>query len=114
MVLVFRHFFYRNYVGLSIWPFIILKSSDLKKDQVLINHERIHLRQQKEMLVIPFYLFYFVEWVVRSLYYFDFYKAYQNISFEREAYCNEKDLDYLKTRPFFGFINYFSSNYSTV
>jgi hypothetical protein len=30
--------------------------------------------------------------------------AYRNISFEREAYANEKDLDYLKRRSFFGFL----------
>ena len=109
MIVVFKHFFYRNYVGLSLWPFIILKSTALKDDQVLINHERIHLRQQAEMLIIPFYLLYLMEWVVRSVLYLDFYKAYQNISFEREAYKNEKDLNYIDNRPAFAFFRYFSN-----
>ncbi|MGI9547736.1 MAG: hypothetical protein ACR2MM_10890 [Flavobacteriaceae bacterium] len=112
MILVFRHLFYRNYVGLSLWPFIILKNTDLKRDLVLINHEKIHLQQQKELLIIPFYLLYFIEWIIRSLLYFDFYKGYQNISFEREAYFNEKNLNYLNQRPAFGFLKYVNSKNS--
>ena len=106
MILVIRHLFYRNYVGLSLWPFIILKDTELKEDTVLINHERIHLRQQQELLILPFYLFYISEWLIRSLIYFSFYKAYQNISFEREAYYNERNLEYLNTRKAFSFIKY--------
>ena len=109
MIVVFKHFFYRNYVGLSLWPFIILKNTALKDDHVLINHERIHLKQQAELLIIPFYFLYLLEWVVRSILYLDFYKAYQNISFEREAYRNEKDMNYIHKRPFFAFLKYFSN-----
>jgi hypothetical protein len=106
MILVFKHLFYRNYVGLSLWPFIFLKHPELKKDQVLINHEKIHLRQQRELLILPFYLIYISEWLLRSLLYLDFYKAYQNISFEREAYFNQKNLNYLKQRAPLGFLRY--------
>lgn len=106
MILIFRHFFYKNYVGLSLWPFIILKDTRLKDDAVLINHERIHLKQQQELLLLPFYIFYIMEWLLRSIVYLDSYKAYQNISFEREAYHNEKNMDYLKERKIFSFIKY--------
>ena len=106
MILVFKHFFYKNYVGLSLWPFIFLKNDALKEDMVLINHERIHLRQQQELLIIPFYIFYLIEWIIKSIFYMDRYKGYQNISFEREAYHNEKNLDYLNERTFFSFIKY--------
>ena len=106
MILIFRHFFYKNYVGLSLWPFIILKDNTLKEDVVLINHEKIHLKQQKELLILPFYIWYITEWLIRAVVYFDRYKAYQNISFEREAYYNENNLDYLKQRKFFSFIKY--------
>ena len=68
MILVFRHFFYKNYVGLSLWPFIFLKNRSLKNDDILINHEKIHLRQQKELLIIPFYILYLLEWSVRTIY----------------------------------------------
>lgn len=106
MILVFKHFFYKNYVGLSLWPFIILKHDKLKNDKDLINHEKIHLRQQKELLIIPFYIFYVLEWALRSLFYFDTYKAYQNLSFEREAYKNEKIPDYLEKRKPYNFMKY--------
>ena len=106
MILVFKHFFYKSYVGLSFWPFIILKHDALKEDTVLINHERIHLKQQIELLILPFYLLYVSEWLLRSLFYLNFYKGYQNISFEREAYYNEHDLDYTRKRKFFSFIKY--------
>lgn len=106
MVLVFPHLFHKNYVGLSLWPFIIVKHRELRKDRVLLNHERIHLRQQREMLILPFYLWYFVEWALRTLWYRDSYMAYRNIGFEREAYAHEGDLDYPARRKAFGFIAY--------
>ena len=105
MILISRLFFVKNYVGLSLWPFIILKNSSLKQDMVLINHERIHLKQQRELLLLPFYVFYILEWIVRCMY-FDSYKAYQNISFEREAYANERNLNYITKRKPFRFIKY--------
>ena len=106
MIFVFKHFFYKNYVGLSLWPFIFLKNDSLKEDIVLINHEKIHLQQQKELLIVPFYIFYIIEWIFRTVFYFNSYKAYQNISFEREAYYHEKNLDYLNDRKAFSFIKY--------
>ncbi|MFK5973707.1 MAG: hypothetical protein QM485_10555 [Flavobacteriaceae bacterium] len=106
MILVFKHVFYKNYVGLSFWPFIIVKSNSLKDDRVLINHEKIHLRQQQELLILPFYMFYIFEWLLRSIFYMDRYRAYQNISFEREAYANEKNLEYPSKRKAYSFIKY--------
>ncbi|UWX54387.1 hypothetical protein NYZ99_15815 [Maribacter litopenaei] len=106
MILVFKHFFYRNYVGLSLWPFIFLKNHKLKNDKELINHEKIHLRQQQELLILPFYIFYILEWLVRSVLYPDTYRAYQNLSFEREAYMNERKSDYLINRRPFSFMKY--------
>lgn len=106
MILVFKHFFYKNYVGLSFWPFIILKNDSLKADIVLINHEKIHLKQQLELLILPFYLIYITEWLMRSLFYLSFYRGYQNISFEQEAYANEHNLNYSKERRPFSFMKY--------
>lgn len=106
MIVIFKYIFRNNYVGLTIWPFIILKNTALRKDMVLMNHEKIHLKQQSELLVIPFYVIYVLEWLVRSVMYMDTYRAYRNISFEREAYENEKNLEYNKNRRSFGFIKY--------
>ncbi len=106
MILVFKHFFYKNYVGLSLWPFIFVKSNSFKEDAVLINHEKIHLRQQRELLILPFYVLYITEWMFRAIWYLNTYRAYQNISFEREAYTNENQADYLSKRTPFSFIKY--------
>lgn len=110
MIVVFKHFFYKSYVGLCIWPFIILKEDSFKYDAVLVNHERIHLEQQKELLIFPFYFLYFIEWMLKTVYYLNSYKAYENISFEREAYANEWDLDYPVSRKTFSFIKYLWDN----
>ncbi|APU09385.1 MULTISPECIES: hypothetical protein [Cellulophaga] len=106
MILVSKLFFRKNYVGLSLWPFIILKSDALRDDDSLINHEKIHLRQQLELLVLPFYIVYLLEFLIRCLFYWDSYRAYQNLSFEREAYFNEDNPNYLNERKPFSFIKY--------
>jgi hypothetical protein len=106
MVIISKYFFYRNYVGLSLWPFIILKNPELSKDRVLINHERIHLRQQEELFILPFYLWYLLEWFLKTVWYLNSYKAYRNLSFEREAYSQESDPTYLDRRKRFAFTHY--------
>lgn len=63
-----------------------------------INHEMIHTAQMKEMGYVLFYLWYLVEWLIKLLKLGDSNKAYRAISFEREAYGNEKNLIYTTTR----------------
>lgn len=67
----------------------------------LINHERIHTAQMRELLFIPFYIIYVLEWLVRLLIERDFDRAYRSISFEREAYANGSDPGYLSRRRHF-------------
>mgnify|MGYP003671983216 CR=1 FL=1 len=107
MVIISKFLVPRGYIGITIFPFIFLKYYDLKSNAVLMNHEKIHLRQQLELLVIPFYIFYVIEFLIRLIQYKKWYLAYQNISFEREAFTKEKDLNYLKSRSFWSFRNYF-------
>ena len=96
----------KGYRGLAVFPFVFVKYALDKKNEVFVNHERIHLRQQLELLVIPFFIWYIMEFFVRLIRYRNADLAYKNISFEREAYAKEKDLDYLKRRPFLCFLNY--------
>lgn len=70
-------------------------------DKYVINHERIHTAQQRELLFIGFYIIYLIEWLIRYLQYGNWYKAYMNISFEKEAYANGNNLDYLRNRKHF-------------
>lgn len=90
-----------------MFPFIVLSEKLDRNDVVLLNHEKIHIRQQLEMLVLPFFVIYLTEFLVGYLKYKNWQLAYKNISFEREAYANEKDLCYLKQRSFWSFLKYF-------
>lgn len=110
MIFISKYLVPRGYTALTVFPFVFLKVKNLKLNKVLLNHENIHLRQQLEMLVIPFYLFYVTEFLVRLLQYKKWHKAYRNISFEREAYCHESHLDYLKQRTFWSFLKYLRSH----
>ncbi|MCZ4243262.1 hypothetical protein [Pedobacter punctiformis] len=90
--------------GMAIFPFILVKSAYLKKDQEIINHEKIHLRQQLELLILPFYTFYLFNYLINLIKYQNHDLAYRNIIFEREAYKHETDLDYLKKGNWFGWL----------
>jgi hypothetical protein len=106
ILIVFKYLTPRGFRGLTFYPFVFLADKDDKLNKVFINHERIHIRQQIELLILPFYLWYFTEYLFRLIQYKDRKQAYFNISFEREAYKNEKDLNYLKQRPFWRFLKY--------
>nr|WP_044403087.1 hypothetical protein [Lacinutrix sp. Hel_I_90] len=106
MILFSKYLVPKGYVGITIYPFVFLKHHALRSDTILINHEKIHLRQQIELLVIPFYVWYGIEFIVRLMHYKNWNTAYKNISFEREAYVNENDLDYLKSRSFWKCLKY--------
>ena len=67
-------------------------------DRYVINHERIHNAQMRELLWIPFYIIYVFEWLWLLIRFRHPHKAYMNISFEREAYLFGHDLEYLERR----------------
>jgi len=69
----------------------------------MMNHERIHSAQQREMLYVFFYVAYLIEWLVRLPMRGN---AYRNISFEREAYANQRNLHYLQSRPWYAWRQY--------
>ncbi len=105
-LVVAKYLFPKGYRGLAVFPFVFVKHSSDKGNPVFVNHERIHLRQQLELLVIPFLIWYFLEFLARLIQYKNIDLAYRNISFEREAYAKEKVLGYLKQRSFWGFLKY--------
>ncbi len=102
-----RYLVPKGYDGITVYPFIFLRHAALRNHQVFINHEKIHLRQQLELLVIPFFLIYGIEFLLGLLKYKNWKSAYLNISFEREAYANEKSPDFLSSRPFWNFTRFF-------
>lgn len=106
MILIAKFLVPKGYLGITLFPFIVLKQEGLKQDKILVNHEKIHLRQQLEILVLPFFIWYAVEFLLRLIQYRHWQVAYRNISFEREAYQYEANYNYLKNRPFWGFLRY--------
>ena len=90
--------------AMALYPFVLVNRKDI--DSHVIRHEKIHLRQQLEMLILPFYLWYLIEFLFRLAIYKNKRLAYLNISFEREAYQNHFDKAYLKKRKNYAFMGY--------
>lgn len=90
----------KGFVAINLFG-IIFARKKYRLGQVEINHERIHTHQMIELFIVFFYLFYLIEWLIKLVYYRNFMKAYRSISFEREAYTFQMDLNYLKRRKMF-------------
>ncbi|MDJ0644893.1 MAG: hypothetical protein QNJ57_02815 [Flavobacteriaceae bacterium] len=108
MILFSKLLIPKNYNGLAIYPFIFLKNKALSNNDVLINHERIHLRQQAELLIVFFFIWYILEFLFHLIRTFSWNRAYRSISFEKEAYKNEGNPNYLLDRKFWSFLKYFN------
>lgn len=96
----------KGFSGISLYPFIIVSSFEQIGSTTLLNHEKIHLRQQIELLVVFFYIWYFVEFIIRWIKTGSRYQAYRAISFEKEAYNNEANLNYNASKSLFSFLKY--------
>ncbi len=92
----------RSYTAINLFG-VFFVHPDVVVNKRLINHESIHTAQMRELLYLPFYFIYLIEWLVRL-----FFKgnAYFNLSFEREAYKNEADYHYLEKRKHYAWIKY--------
>lgn len=90
--------------AIALFPFIIIRSRALNGNRELIMHEKIHLRQQAEMLVIFFYLWYLAEYFLKRLGGKGHMAAYLSISFEREARAQARNPNYLAARKFWAFL----------
>ena len=122
-----KHFPFSGYKAMTVWPFVFIrKGMAWAYDEKTDRHEHIHGTQQVEMLIagiliaivlfvvgcgwwsllsLPiFFYWYVVEWLIRWAYYRNRDTAYKNISFEREAYNNQADMDYLRTRKHYAFL----------
>lgn len=118
----------KGFIAMCLWPVIFVrKDKAARYKEKTDNHEHIHAAQQQEMFflglvlsaffypiikawamffVVIFFLWYGVEWLVRLGIYGSTHDAYRNIGFEREAYANDDNLDYLKTRRMFAWVRY--------
>ena len=119
---------FKGFIAMCLWPFIFVRNNAASHyNTVANNHEHIHAEQQKEMLLVGivlaaigyvfvglwallfvplFFWWYGIEYLYRLCQYRDTKEAYRNISTEREAYANEKDLTYLTNRRRFAWTKY--------
>lgn len=91
-------------IGITLAPFGIYCNEKYMKNTKVINHELIHWHQQMELYILPFYIKYIGEWLRNRR--INKKTAYKNISFEREAYANDDNLQYLNTRVKHAWKNY--------
>lgn len=87
----------RGFKSINLFGLLFVRRECVMFD-VDYNHEAIHTAQMKEMLYVFFYLAYVGEWLYHLVRLGDSKKAYRYISFEREAYAYQSDMEYLKTR----------------
>lgn len=117
---------FSGYSTIMLFGFILTKRPWLSLDTE--THEQIHQRQYVECMVLSlpvalplclfvswwfilliltaFYLLYVFEWIVRL---FMNGNAYRNISFEREAYRNQDNPNYLNERKPFAWFWYYGT-----
>ena len=84
--------------AITLYPFIICKG---EMDEQTLNHDKIHLAQQRELWLVGFYLLYAFYWLRARLLGMSSHDAYMAIPFEVEAYAQQHDMDYLKNRERF-------------
>lgn len=117
MKIIICDHFIPGFIYITFWPVIFAKREPNIRD---LRHEVIHGRQQVELLIIPFFVLYGLMWLielVRCL--FDkqrgqkasgtrplYRRAYRMVPFEREAYGNEHDEEYLNNRAFWAWMKY--------
>ena len=89
--------------GLAFFPFIFVKD---KHNPQLLNHEKIHIQQQLELLLIGFIFLWVVDVIYCIIAHGSWAGAYDHLFFEREAYDNQRDLSYLDNRKPYNWINY--------
>jgi len=91
--------------GITIYPFIFI-SDEFSDDTRMLNHEKIHMEQYKELLWIGFVVLYVLNWLFLFCKYWDFELSYRSVMFESEAYNHDDDQDYLSNRKSYAWWSY--------
>jgi hypothetical protein len=97
---------FNRFKAINLFGTVFARRQYFPLDKRAINHEYIHTRQMFELFIVGFYIWYILEWLYKLIIYKDRLMAYKKISFEKEAYINDINLDYLRERKLFSFIKY--------
>ena len=71
-----------NIKAITIWPFIIISG---ESNKILENHEKVHIKQQEELLLIGFYILYVYYWI-KNLFRFYGYLDYRQVIVRKNFY----------------------------
>lgn len=93
----------KGFAAINLFGVLFVRKNVILTDRI-INHEEIHTAQIKELGYVLFYLWYVIEWLIKLFRYGK--KSYYDISFEREAYSNDSNTNYIHNRKIFAFWNY--------
>ena len=118
MKLIYSNFIpFKGYYAMNLFGFLVRRKKYKNKsiDPITYNHESIHEAQAYDFRIgwfgyIIFYLYlctriwYFIEWLIRLC--INYKTAYMTVSFEKESYNNQYNLNYLKNRKRFSWIKY--------
>jgi hypothetical protein len=94
---------FRGFAAINLFGILFVRKNVILTDRI-ISHEKIHTAQMRELWYIFFYVWYGIEWLLKLFKHG--LKSYYNLSFEREAYRNENNPDYLNSRKKFDFLKY--------
>lgn len=90
-------------VAITLYPFIISRE-EMSED--VLNHESIHIAQQKELFVVFFYLLYGWDYLKGYIKFRNKELAYRRIRFEQEAYSHMFNANYLDNRKSYSWRKY--------
>lgn len=95
----------KGFKGITILNMIFVHKNAVITEQ-FIRHETIHWEQQKEMLIVFFYLWYAIEYIIRLIVYRSHNKAYKSVMFEKEAYTLERSESLFNAREHYDWLFY--------
>lgn len=111
---------FKGFIAINIFGILFVRET--YRDKLLrttYTHESIHTEQMldfvfglKPLLIIGgiiFYILYLIEWIIKllvSAFTLGKINAYRSISFEQEAFNNQREKNYPQTRKRFGWIKY--------
>lgn len=127
MIIRNKHIPFKGFAVMNILGLLFVRE-EVEMTAEVLNHEAIHTRQQYEIMVASAILFLWVvntySWLCYLLIIFamplvlyalawlvalvlpPYDSAYKDTPFEREAYANQHNPNYLDSRPYFAWVRY--------
>ena len=94
---------FKGFAAINLFGVLFVRNGVVVTERML-NHERIHTAQMKELLYVGFYIWYFIEWLIEIFHYGS--TDYHTNTFEREAFAHDDNLTYLNNRSRFAWWKY--------